>query len=104
LHSALEELALNPTSCRGFLGNLSGKGILYYCPMTSTTMTTITTEIIIYSEDGDGKYPASIILRMDDSKPDCPVTFWADGKPVFSLGYQEISKFCKILTSMQSDK
>jgi len=72
--------------------------------MTSTKMTTITTEIIIYSEDGDGKYPASIILRMDDSNRDCPVTFWSDGKPVFSLGYQEISKFCETLTSMQSDK
>jgi len=67
-------------------------------------MTTITTEIIIYSEDGDSKHPASITLKMDDSKPDCPVTFLADDKPVFSLGYQEISKFCETLTSMQSDK
>ena len=63
-------------------------------------MTSITTSTTIYSEDGNSKYPSAITLKMDDSKPNVPITFWANNKPVFSLGAEEIEEFCKILSSM----
>ena len=63
-------------------------------------MTSITTSTTIYSEDGNSKYPSAITLKMDDSKPSVPITFWANNKPVFSLGAEEIEAFCKILSSM----
>jgi len=63
-------------------------------------MTSITTSITIYSEDGDSKYPAAITLKMDGSQMSCPVTFWADGKPVFSLASEEIPAFCRALSAM----
>jgi len=65
-------------------------------------MTSITTNITIYSYDGDSKYPASITLKMDETKPECPITFWANDEPVFSFGAEEIPAFCKILNSMDN--
>jgi hypothetical protein len=65
-------------------------------------MTSITTNITIYSYDGDSKYPAAITLKMDETKPECPITFWADDKPVFSFGAEEIPAFCKVLNSMDN--
>lgn len=63
-------------------------------------MTTITEQITICSEEGDGKYPSTLEIRMDGSQPDCPVTFWVDEKPVFSLASHEIPAFCKALSAM----
>ena len=63
-------------------------------------MTTITEKITVCSEDGDPEYPGTLEIRMDDSQPDCPVTFWADEKPVFSLASHEILAFCKALSVM----
>jgi hypothetical protein len=63
-------------------------------------MTTITEKITIHSEDGEKSHPSEITLTMDGSQPDCPVTFWADGKPVFSLGSHEIAEFCEQLQTL----
>jgi len=71
--------------------------------MTSTIMTTMTSIIAwtnIESEDGDSKYPSKITLKLDGSQMNCPVTFWAEGKPVFSLASEEIPAFCKALSAM----
>lgn len=63
-------------------------------------MTTILEKITIYSENGDRDYPATLEISMNGKKPDCPVTFWWDGKPVFSLGADEIHQFCEELEKM----
>ena len=72
--------------------------------MTATTTTTVMTGTItqteINSEDGDSKYPSTIILKLDGSKRECPVTFWVDDKPVFSLAADEIPAFCRALSAM----
>jgi hypothetical protein len=65
-------------------------------PLVSETeipMTTITEKIRIYSEDGDKEHPSEIIVTMNGSKPDCPITFWHDDKPIFSLGGCELDEF-----------
>ncbi len=61
-------------------------------------MTIITEKLTLYSEDGDGNHPASLMLSMDGSQRDCPVTFWQDGKAVFSMGNDEIPAFIKALS------
>jgi len=72
--------------------------------MTSTTtMTHIITSTEIESEDGDSKYPSLITLKMDGSQMSCPVTFWAKGKPVFSLASEEIPAFCRALSAMDAN-
>jgi hypothetical protein len=63
-------------------------------------MNTITEKITIYSEDGEKSHPSEITLIMDGKQPDCPVTFWADGKPVFSMGCHEIEEFCEQLKTL----
>ena len=68
--------------------------------ITTTAMTSIITQTEIQSEDGDSKYPSSITLKMDGSQMSCPVTFWAKGKPVFSLASEEIPAFCRALSAM----
>ena len=72
--------------------------------MTITTaMTHIITSTEIESEDGDSKYPSLITLKMDGSQMSCPVTFWVDDKPVFSLASEEIPAFCKALSAMDAN-
>jgi len=71
--------------------------------ITNTTMTSIITQTEIQSEDGDSKYPSSITLKMDGSQMSCPVTFWAKGKPIFSLAADEIPAFCKALSAMDAN-
>jgi len=63
-------------------------------------MTTITEKITIYSEDGEKSHPCEITLTMDGKQPACPVTFWVDGKPVFSLGGYEIAEFCEKIQTL----
>ena len=63
-------------------------------------MTSITIAITIYSEYGDSKYPSEITLKMDETNSKVPITFWANNKPVFSLGAEEIGEFCKALSAM----
>ena len=63
-------------------------------------MNAIITKTEINSEDGDSQYPSSITLKMDGSKRECPVTFWVDDKPVFSLAADEIPAFCRALSAM----
>jgi hypothetical protein len=63
-------------------------------------MTTITEKITIHSEFGERSHPSQITLSMDGTQPDCPVTFWADGKAVFSLGNDEIQEFCEQLQKL----
>jgi hypothetical protein len=61
-------------------------------------VTIITEKLTIYSEDGDTKHPASLMLTMDGSQQDCRVTFWQNGKAVFSMGNDEIPAFIKALS------
>ena len=63
-------------------------------------MTTITEKITVCSEDGDREYPSTMEIRMDGSKPECPVTFWMDKTPVFSMAADEIPAFCKALSAL----
>jgi hypothetical protein len=63
-------------------------------------MTTITHQIKIYSEEGDRDHPSELEVRMDGSKPECPLTFWVDGKAVFSMGSCEVHEFCKELSRL----
>jgi hypothetical protein len=71
--------------------------------ITTTTMTSIISQTEIQSEDGDSKYPSLITLKMDGSQMSCPVTFWAKGKPIFSLAADEIPAFCKALSAMDAN-
>jgi len=68
--------------------------------ITTTAMNAIITCTEIESEDGNSKYPSKITIKMDGSQMTCPVTFWAKGKPVFSLASEEIPAFCKALSAM----
>ena len=67
---------------------------------TFTRMTTLTTRLDIHSETGDRECGNAITLDMDGSQPDCPVSFIVDGKPVFSLGSDEVHKFTEALESL----
>jgi hypothetical protein len=60
----------------------------------------ITEKITISSEDGDRNYPCTLELRMDGTQMDCPITFYQDGKPVFSLAAAEIPAFCDALRTL----
>ena len=63
-------------------------------------MTTLTTRLDIHSENGDRKTNNAITLEMDGSQPDCPVSFIVDGKPVFSLGSDEVEEFTNLLQAL----
>lgn len=63
-------------------------------------MTLITEKITVHSDDGDSNYPCTLDLRMDGTQMDCPVTFYQEGKPVFSMGAAEIPAFCDALRAM----
>lgn len=69
-------------------------------PEGMSFMTSITHEIHVYSENGDPEHPGDMRLSMNGSNPDCPITFFRDGKPVFSLGADEVDDFCKLLQSL----
>lgn len=60
-------------------------------------MNIITHKVTLHSDLGDEKYPATLDLRMDETKPDCPVTIWQDDKAIFSMGNDEIHDFIKAL-------
>lgn len=63
-------------------------------------MTTITEKITVYSEEGDKDYPSALEISLDGSQPSCPVTFWRDKTPVFSMAAEEIPAFCKALSML----
>ena len=63
-------------------------------------MTTIIEKITVYSEFGDREHPSKIQLSMDGSQPECPVTFWHDGKAFFSMGADEIGEFIEQLQKL----
>ena len=54
----------------------------------------------MYSEYGDRQYPCEIVVEMDGTKPDTPVTFYSGGMPIFSLGSDEISEFCEQISKL----
>lgn len=53
--------------------------------------------VTVYAEDGKEGVNNQLQIRMDGSDPDCPVTFYADGKAVFSMAEAEIDAFCENL-------
>jgi hypothetical protein len=63
-------------------------------------MTTIIDQITIHSEEGNKEYPSSVTIEMDGTKPDCPITFYAAGLPVFSLGMHELGEFIEQLQQL----
>ena len=63
-------------------------------------MTTLTTRLDIHSEFGDRKTNYIMTLELDGSQHDCPISFVIDGKPVFSLGSDEVDEFVKHLKSL----
>jgi hypothetical protein len=72
----------------------------WLCSLKIYDMTIITEIITVYSDDGDREYPSAMKIRMDGSKPECPVTFWMDKTPVFSMAAAEIPEFCKALSAL----
>ncbi len=60
----------------------------------------ITKKITVHSDDGDRDYPGTLDICMDATQMDCPVTFYSDEKPVFSLAAAEIPAFCDALRAM----
>jgi hypothetical protein len=63
-------------------------------------MTTIIEAITIHSEDGDRDHNNTLDAKLDGSQENCPVTFYVDGKAVFSMGNDEIPVFCKAIQSL----
>ena len=63
-------------------------------------MTTITEKIRIYSENGDSQYPNELMAKMDGTKPDCPITFYREAIPIFSLGSDEVAEFCEQISKL----
>lgn len=63
-------------------------------------MTTNTEQIRIYSENGDSQYPNELVAEMDGTKPDCPITFYSRGIPIFSLGSDEVAEFCEEISKL----
>ena len=63
-------------------------------------MTKNITRMDLYSDNGQRDQGNDITLEMDGSKPDCPISFIVDGKPVFSLGADEVAEFTKALESL----
>ena len=63
-------------------------------------MTAIIEKFAVYSEYGNPEHPSLITVTMDGSKPDCPITFWSEDKPVFSMGSDEIDDFIKQLNAI----
>jgi hypothetical protein len=59
-------------------------------------------KIQIFSEEGDNCFPNSLTIELDGSQINCPVTFWSGKTPVFSMGAEEISAFCKALGQIDS--
>jgi hypothetical protein len=63
-------------------------------------MTNNTKQIRIFSENGKTKYPNELVAIMDPTDPDCPITFFLDGIPIFSLGANEVDEFCKQISKL----
>ena len=57
-------------------------------------------QIRMYSEYGDRQYPCELVVEMDGTKPDTPITFYSGGMPIFSLGSEEISEFCEQISKL----
>ncbi len=60
-------------------------------------------KIVIESNFGDRDYSSEIEVSSDTSKPHVPVTFWRDGKALFSMGMDEIEEFCEALKKLIID-
>jgi len=60
-------------------------------------MTRTHEKLSVISEFGDRAHPSDLILTMDGTQSDCPITFWQDGKAVFSMGADEIGQFKEAL-------
>ena len=75
-------------------------GDLFQNHQPNQNMTRLTTRLDIHSETGDCKTNNAVTLEMDGSQPDCPISFIIDGKPVFSLGADEVSQFAESLESL----
>jgi len=58
-------------------------------------------KILIYSEEGDNCFPNALIIELDSSQINYPVTFYNGKTPVFSLGVEEIPAFCKALGQIE---
>lgn len=63
-------------------------------------MDTLIEQIRVMSEHGDRQYPCELTAKMDGTKPECPVTLYSGGIPIFSLGENEVDDFCEQLKSL----
>jgi hypothetical protein len=55
----------------------------------------------VLSEYGDRHLSSTLEIQMDGSQQECPVTFYANDVPVFSMGNDEIEAFCEALKKFQ---
>ena len=63
-------------------------------------MHTLIEQISVMSENGNSQYPNELTAKMDGTKPECPITLYSGGIPIFSLGEDEVDDFCKQLKSL----
>lgn len=63
-------------------------------------MNTLIETIRFISENGDNQYPDELTAKIDGTKPECPITLYSGGIPIFSLGEDEMDDFCEQLKSL----
>lgn len=63
-------------------------------------MNTNIEQIRVYSEYGNPKHPLELVAEMDGTNSNCPITFYSEGNPVFSLGSDEVAEFCKEISKL----
>ena len=67
-------------------------------------MSTITNSITVFAEDGEPGQPHELTIKLDGSKPDCPVTLYDDeGNAVYSCGNDELHELIDALKQIQLD-
>ena len=61
-------------------------------------MILVINEAKFHSTEGDPKHSGDLTVRLDGSKPECPITFYdRKDRPVFSMGNDEVPEFCELL-------
>jgi len=57
-------------------------------------------QIRIFSENGDPRYPAEMVIEMDGNHTSGPINFYSDGMPIFSIGLSEVPEFMDQIAKM----
>lgn len=60
-------------------------------------MVEVTNKVTVNTEEGQGRTPCEMIIALDPADVCCPITFYVNNKPVFSMGNDEIEDFIETL-------